>query len=144
MTLGTFQLRRANSGSGTLSERSAKRGGAASDDWRAPARASGRGAYFFLPELLLLELLLLPLELLFELELFLEPPELDLVGMTLSSLRRDSTFGPWASSPSRANMLLLQRLSSAKYVWHSSGASVRSRQANYGVPLLFSSNKSDT
>jgi hypothetical protein len=40
-----------------------------------------------LPELLLLELLLLPLELLLELELelFLEPPELDLVGMTLSS-----------------------------------------------------------
>jgi hypothetical protein len=38
-----------------------------------------------LPELLLLELLLLPLELLLELELdFLEPPELDLVGMTLS------------------------------------------------------------
>jgi hypothetical protein len=42
-----------------------------------------------LPELLLLELLLLPLELLFELELelFLEPPELDLVGMTLSFRR---------------------------------------------------------
>jgi hypothetical protein len=37
-------------------------------------------------ELLLLELLLLPLELLFELELelFFEPPELDLAGMTLS------------------------------------------------------------
>jgi hypothetical protein len=53
-----------------------------------------------LPALLLLELLLLPLELLFELELdFLEPPELDLVGMTLSSSRRDSTFRHWASSP---------------------------------------------
>ena len=37
----------------------------------------------------MLELLLLPLELLFELELdFLEPPELDLVGMTLSFRKR--------------------------------------------------------
>jgi hypothetical protein len=43
-----------------------------------------------LPELLLLELLLLPLELLLELELelFFEPPELDLVGITLSSSRK--------------------------------------------------------
>jgi hypothetical protein len=52
-----------------------------------------------LPELLLLAVLLLPLDLLFGLEVFLEPPELDLVGMTLSSFRRDSTFCAWASSP---------------------------------------------
>jgi hypothetical protein len=49
-----------------------------------------------LPELLLLELLLLPLELLLELELelFFEPPELDLVGMTLSSSGADKPLIP--------------------------------------------------
>ena len=68
----------------------------------------------------MLELLLLPLELLFELELelFLEPPELDLVGMILS-------FSPPCTT--RKPHRLFLRLGSTFF-----------------VPLLFSANKSNT
>jgi hypothetical protein len=55
--------------------------------------------YFFLPELLLLELPRLALVLELELELFLEPPELDLVGMTLSSRQCTTREARWLFLP---------------------------------------------
>src|SRR5207248_366097 len=71
-------------------------------DQAGQGRPLARAAYFFLPELLLLELLRLALLLELELELFLEPLELepDLVGMTLS-FRRYTTH--------EAHVLFLRR-----------------------------------
>ena len=84
----------------------------------------------FLPALLLLELLLLALELLFELELdFLEPPELDLVGMTLSS------------SGNAFNRFLGESATRRKDASSDKGLAPRDIRH---VPLLFSTNKSDT
>jgi hypothetical protein len=61
--------------------------------------------YFFLPELLLLELPRLALVLELELELFLEPPELDLVGMTLSSRQCTTREARWLFLPLHSTFL---------------------------------------